>query len=367
MQAGGSDAVFEMLAATLRDEKKYPLLFEARVMKKRRDLGLPLIQTESPGELPAEKQRAYDEGFIAAAREVGGLFLADGEIPRAWPYFRAIGDPAPVAAAIEKVQAGEGVEPVIEIAFQEGVSPYKGFELILQHHGICRAISSVDYFPARQGRDECVRLLVRTLHRELVDSLKRTIAQNEAVPETENISELIAGRDWLFGEYAYYVDTSHLVSILRYSIELDDYESLRKALEMSDYGSHLSAQFSFRGDPPFENIYTDHAVYLRTLLGEDVDAGIAHFRAKAAGSNPEESGTAAAEVLVTLLARLKRYAEAIAASLEYIPLSPGAQLSCPAVLQLCQLAGDYEQLRKVARERGDIVSFAAAAMQGDRS
>ena len=75
MQSDGSDAVFEMLAATLRDEKKYPLLFEARVMKKRRDLGLPLIQIESPGALPAETQRAYDEGFIDAAREVGGLFL----------------------------------------------------------------------------------------------------------------------------------------------------------------------------------------------------------------------------------------------------------------------------------------------------
>ncbi len=60
---------------------------------------------------------------------------------------------------------------------------------------------------------------------------------------------------------------------------------------------------------------------------------------------------------------MKRYPEAIADSLEYIPPSAGQQLSCPTVLQLCQLAGDYEQLRKVARERGDIVSFAAAAMQ----
>src|SRR5262249_15171514 len=163
--------------------------------------------------------------------------------------------------AIENVQAGDGVEPIIEIAFQEGVNPLKGFSLILEHHGICRAISSVDYYPSRKGRDECVRLLVRTLHKDLLASLKRTIEQNEDVPQTDNISESIAVRDWLFGEYAYYVDTSHLVSILRFSLDLEDESTLKLALEMCDYGSRLSSQFHFRGEHPFEDIYTDHGLY----------------------------------------------------------------------------------------------------------
>jgi hypothetical protein len=102
---------------------------------------------------------------MAAAREVGGLFLADGDIPRAWPYFRAIGDSAPVAADIEKLQPQENQEPVIEIALHERVHPRKGFELILGNYGICRAITFLEQYPDRKTREDCIRLLVRTLHR----------------------------------------------------------------------------------------------------------------------------------------------------------------------------------------------------------
>ena len=109
--------------------------------------------------------------------------------------------------------------------------------------------------------------------------------------------------------------------------------------------------YHFRGDPPFEETYRDHAVYLRTLLGEDVEAGVAHFRAKIGG--PEDG--VAAEVLINLLSRLERYAEAIQTSVEYLP---------EASLQLCQQARDYATLRNLARQRDDIVGFAAGIIQG---
>jgi len=38
---------------------------------------------------------------------------------------------------------------------------------------------------------------------------------------------------------------------------------------------------------------------------------------------------------------------------------PPEQLACPTVLQLCQMAGDAALLQKMARERGDLLGFAA--------
>src|SRR5229473_3809864 len=233
LQSGGPEAGFEFLAKKVREDKNYPLLFEVRLLKKRHELGLPLIQIDDSAPMPPETRREYDKAFIDAAREVGSLFLADGNIQRAWPYFRAIGETAPVAAAIDKFDSPEGIEPIIEIAFMERVSPFKGFQMILSNYGICRAITSFGQFPSREGRDESLRLLTRTLHAELVESLKRAIARNEEqAPDTLSVPELMAGRHWLFEGNSYYVDTSHLTSVIRFSLDLTDREILGLACEL---------------------------------------------------------------------------------------------------------------------------------------
>ncbi|MBI3695162.1 MAG: hypothetical protein HY238_10040 [Acidobacteria bacterium] len=364
LRSGGPEAGFEFLLRKFQEEKNYPRIFEARLMKKRRELGLPLIQVDSLEDLPADTRRAYEQAYLDAAREVGGLFLADGEIQRAWPYFRAIGETAPVAAAIEQLTPDQGTEPLLEIAFHERVHPRKGFELLLANHGICRAISYFEGYPVREGREQSRSLLVRTLHTELVESLKRTIVQREGpAPDTSSVSDLIAGRDWLFEDNCYYTDTSHVVSVLRFSIDSEDPQTLALAAEIADYGRRLAPMFHYKSDPPFENIYEDHAIYLRALLGQDVDMAIAHFRRKLAASDPAEVGAGPAQALVGLLARLKRYPEAIEVSLEHLRDADPSQLACPSALQLCQLAGDFTRLRKLAQERGDLLSFTAATLQ----
>jgi len=368
LRFGGAEAGFALLIARFREEKKYPLVFEARIMKSRHALGLPVIHDGQLDDLPDDKRSAHERAFLDAAREVGGLFLADGDIPRAWSYFRAIGETAPVAAAIENLQPQEDQEAIIEIALQERVHPRKGFELILANYGICRAITFFSQYPDPKTREECLGLLVRTLHRELVAGLKRAIARKETrAPATNRVPELIAGRDWLFGEYDYYVDTSHVTSILRFSLEATDCDALALAVELADYGTHLSSMFSFRGDPPFEDGFKDYAIYLRALTGECVDAAVAHFRGKIAASDPEIAGPAPAQTLVALLARLGRYDEAIAVSLEHLRDVDPNQLFCPSVFQLCQAAGDYRRLRGLARERGDLLHFAAGALASSPS
>jgi len=167
------------------------------------------VQIGSIDDVPEDKRAAYERAFTESAREIGSLFLADGQIPKAWPYFRAIGENAPVAAAIEKLAAThEELDRVIEIALEERVNPRKGFDLMLAHYGICRAITYFEQYPDPKTREECIALLVRTLHHELVENLKRAIAQREgSAPDTQNIPVLIAGRGWLFGDMDYYADT----------------------------------------------------------------------------------------------------------------------------------------------------------------
>ena len=367
LESGGSEAAFEVVLKKLRSEKNYPLLFEARLMQKRNELGLPLIQVESPPDLPEKTQSAYQQATVDAAREVGSLFLADGHIPSAWPYFRAIGESGPVAEAIDRVEPQEGIDAIIEIAFYEGANPSKGFELILANYGICRAITTYGQFPAAEGRDDSARLLIGTLHGELMGTLKRVIAEQEgSAPETNSISELIAGRDWLFGNNGYYIDSSHVASVVQLSLELEDPQVLKLALELADYGKRLSSLFQYKGDPPFQNIYEDHEVYLQALLGEDEDGAVEHFRNKVEESPPEGGDSMPAQVLVGLLARLDRYPEAIEVSSKYLAEVAPSELVCPSLPQLCQHAGAYKILGNLSRQQGDLLSYTAAALQSDR-
>jgi hypothetical protein len=360
----GAEAAFDLLIRRASEEKDSRVLFGTRIMQARHRLGLPLIETEPALNLAGEQRLVYETAFREAARETGDLLLAAGDIAGAWPYFKAIGEHAPVAAAIENVNGGENLDRVIEIAFQEGVNPRKGFELILEHHGICRAISWFEANRDFDSRQKSLRLLVRTLYSQIASAMKETIASAEGTaPETGSLADMMAGRPWLFEGNSSYTDSTHLTSVLRFTPELEDPETLRMALEMAEYGRCLAPMFHFRGDPPFEDPYVDHAVYLRALFGEDVEAAIAHFRKKAIPS-PEFPGyTAPAEVLIELLLRLDRYAEAIQASLDCIPDATGAPLSCPSVLQLCQMAGDYTRLLTLAKQREDLLGFAAGLIQ----
>ncbi len=358
---GESAESLDFLIEMFRQDRNYPALFEARLMKCRLVLGLPVIQTEDSSAMPAESRRRYEHTVVEAAREVGDAYLGEGDIERAWPYYRAIGEIAPIAAAIDGVQPAEGIEGIIGIAFQEGVHPVKGLELILAQHGMCRAITSFGMYAVEKGRQECIGLLVRSLHAEIVERMKRAIAHVEgAAPDQNDLPSLMAGREWLFGEYDYYVDTSHLTSLVQYAPEMTDDATLRLTHELCEYGRRLSSQFQHQGYPPFENTFTDYGKYLEALLGIGTDEAIGHFRKKA---EEAESETLPAQVLVKLLVRMGRHAEALEAALEHLQEASRADLSCPSPLQICQMAGDYNRLMSLARTKGDLLSYAAAGLE----
>jgi hypothetical protein len=341
LQQGDAGSAFEQLAERFRREKEYRSLLDVRLMQARFELGLPLVSTSRIGDMPKVQQDAYQNAYVRAAREVGELMLADGRIPQAWPYFRAIGDRAPVVQALETFETSDPKSPesheslgaTIQVAFHEGIHPRKGFELILKHYGLCRAITMFSGYPDREGRQESLRLLVRSLH------------------------------DQIFANDGHYTDSSHLAPVLKYSAELDDTETLRLAVEIADYGTRLDPMFHFADEPPFENTYTDHGIYLRALAGEAVDRAVKHFEDKAAHADPDRDGTRPAEVLVKLLIRLSRYDAAINTFQRYLSDVEPEELSCPSLPQLCQMAGDFERLKEVAEEQRDPLTYLAARIQ----
>jgi hypothetical protein len=364
LASGGAASVLDFLARKFLAEKQYPQLFEARLMQKRLQLGLPLIQLGAIEDLPEPARSSYEDGVRQAAREAGALFLRDGDIPRAWPYFRAVGDRETIAAAIEATdQPKEQMDALIDIALGERVHPRKGLELVIAQHGICRAITYFEQFPNLENREECLKLLIRTLHAELIANLKSAIERQEsATPAVASVPELIAGREWLFGEFDAYVDTSHVINVIRFAVDLQDERSIRLALDLCEYGAHLSQQFRMRGEAPFDDIYRDYAIYLRALLGEDLDAAIEYFQAKIVSQEDPMAEVRSAQVLLGLLLRHERYAEAVAVSLKHLSSIPAHQLVGPTLYQLCQLAGDSQRLKGLARQRGDLLGFAAGAI-----
>jgi hypothetical protein len=361
IETEGPRAAFDWLIERFRESGDYRSMFEARLMRKRLETGLPLLHAESVASLPEALQKDYQNEMIEAARETGGLFLQQADILRAWPYFRAIGEAEPVVEALEGAAGDrEDVDGLIAIALQEGVNPRKGIELVLAKHGMCRAINALGMFPIQKDREGCIALLARGLHGEIVERMGWAIEAEEGKrPDTKNLPEMMRGRDWLFGEWAYYVDTSHLASLLPYVPETDDDEILRLFLEMCEYGKRLSANFHYKGDPPFEDAYEGYGRYASALLGMNVDENIRWFREKADEADVDRYGDVPRQVLIRLLASVERYAEA-ASEMEKLPRELQSEpLTIP---QLLYLAQDYPRLQEFARERGDVLAFAAGAI-----
>jgi hypothetical protein len=365
-------AVTERLCQVLREQKDYHGLFYALILGKRLELGLPAVQVGKSDDLPRHVVQPYEDAIREAARTVGQLYLAEGNIGNAWPYFRMIGEPGPVVAAIETVDAddSEKTQQVIEIAFHEGASPRKGFDLLLKRYGICSAITTVGQAMQMPPdvREHCVKRLVQALYAELRERLAADLeSRGVNAPAETSVRDLVAKLDWSPDDEFYHVDVSHLGAVTQYAMQLPRCEELQLAIELCEYGQRLSPRFRYHTDPPFEDQYRDYGIYLKVIAGRDVDAGIEHFHAKAEAADPETIGTYPGQVLVTLLDRADRHQEAVAAFSRYLAQTDQRELSCPSLQELCHKAGDFRPLVEVSLRRGDLVNYAAGLLQAKAS
>jgi hypothetical protein len=372
----GPAAALERLVAWHDERGDARGLLDALLLKARHELGLPLVQVGPLAEIPEPTRSQYEDRYVEAIRRVGRKLLDAGDVVGAWPYYRVLGERDEISRAIEAYKPSgepgdETLGQVVDVAFNQGVHPRRGFELILEHYGACSAITAFEHLPP----DEPIRVasagrLVRNLHDHLVANLRADIARRgqPLPPEETSIGGLVEGREWLFADDGYHIDISHLSAVVRILPLLTDPATIALAVGLTDYGRNLSERHRYAGEPPFEDTYADHAVYLRALLGEDVDTAIAHFQAKlppVVGSSPDEeryTDPIPAQVLVRLLVRLGRLDQAIEVASEHLAGLPDSALGCPNVAQLCQMAGRPDRLAQLSREHGDLVHYVAAKL-----
>jgi hypothetical protein len=374
-ETAGAGGALDELIRQLTESGRYRELLDALLLKARHELGMPLVAPPSAAEIPEPIRTQYEEKYVGAIRLVGAKFLEQGDIPTAWAYYRAIGEPEPVAQAIRAYQPAENDErlgTIIEIAFHHGVEPPRGFELILENYGTCPAISALEQLPPQDesNRVSCTQRLIRRLHDDLTGSLRADIAgRGQPLPQPgASIAELVRGRPWLFSDDGYHIDISHLAAVVRSSIQVSDRAMLGLAYDLTEYGRNLSPRLVFEGHPPFENIFADHGAYLGALLGINVDRAIAVFEAKAnaAAAEPGDvESSLPAQTLVNLLFRLGRLDQAIDASARFLAGVPSSSLICPSLAQLCGRAGEFERLAELSRSQADLVNYAAARLSGN--
>jgi hypothetical protein len=361
----------DRLVATLSASAQHRALLDALLLKARVELGMPLVAVGSLKDTPEPLRSQYEDRYIDSIRQVGGRLLAGGDIGGAWPYFRVIGETDRVAAALEAYEPEAGDDrlgQMVEIAFNQGGHPRKGFDLILDNYGACSAITAFEHLPLDESiRNACADRLVRHLHEQLTANLRAEISRRgQPMPSDETpVAGLLAGRPWIMADDAYHVDTSHLAATVRMAVILTEHKTLALAVELTDYGRQLSSMHRYESEPPFDKLYEDHAVYFRALLGQGVDAAIAHFEKKASEPDPDgESDTLPAQVLVRLLLRLGRLEKAIDVSSKHLAGLPEGALIVPSLASLCQRAGRADRLALSARERGDLVEYATAILLG---
>lgn len=354
--------VLDYLVDHFHQQNDFARMFEARLMRKRFQLGLPLLPSGHL-HLHSAAQKEYDAEMLAAAKDAARGYLQRGQIAESWPYYRALGDPAPVRQAIDELDPSAGTDAILEIALGERVHPLKGYTMLLAQHGICRAITLFEQYPDAATREDALTLVAQKLHQDLRDNLRNVIERNEgAAPSGDTIADLISNRDWLFGEFCYHIDVSHLMSVVRMCAESDRESTLRLGRDLARYGMRLHSELQYKGDPPFEDFYRDHELYLGARLGDNVDAAIAHFRARVASYDYEQIGTYPAQVLVRMLLKLGRKQEAVEVFERWVGDTDPNYLSCPSLPQLCQMAGDYERMRKLAEKDGDAIRYTAALL-----
>ncbi len=371
LRNSGPSGAIEQLIEHLDQTGDYRSLLDALLLKARHDLNLPLIQAGGLSNLAEPVRTQFEDRYVEAIRLVGSKFLAAGEIPTAWAYFRVIAEPEPVKAALDEYKPDQDAEKlgqVIDVAFNQGANPRRGFELILDHYGTCSAITALEQLPPGDAaiQTACIERLIRHLHAQLAFSIRADLTQRgpEMPGEAASIAELIADRDWLFAEEAYHTDISHLSATVRYSILVSDPATLALAVDLTEYGRRLSSRLQYEGLAPFEHTFEDHCVFLRALLGTDVDAAISHFRKKVeAVADDDLESSMPAQVLVNLLVRLGKLDEAIDLAAERLAHLPEQALTCPGLAQLCQQRGRMDRLAEVARRRGDLVHFLTARLQ----
>lgn len=357
------------LVEALREQKDFNSLFDALLLQARLNMGLPLARPTSFEGVPQERQEEFEEQYISAAKEVGEMLLEQGNLPQATLYLRTIGEESQIKNAFDTLDPSqidpEEADELINLALYENIHPIKGLDLMLKTRGTCNTITACDQAMGQlspEHRTEAARLLVNHLYEELRGSLLYAIERHdEQKPESAPIRELLQDRDWLFAEGNYHVDVSHLHSVVRFARFLEaTHPEMKKAVELSLYGSKLDEPFQYPAEAPFEEYYPAHLAYFAVLLDDDREKSLAFFKDKIENAVDPQDASMSAYVLVDLLCRIGEHSAAVDIAKEHL-----RDIEDPngfSFSQLCQQAGDFATLKETAKQRNDLVTFAVGLL-----
>jgi hypothetical protein len=359
--------VLETLIDHLESSGQFHELFEALKMKLRFDLGLPAAQAEQEDRLGDETESRLEQGLILACRRVGEAFVRAGKVPEGWMYLRPVGDRGLAAQLLNAIQPDEdNYQDLINVLVHEAVDVRRGYRIALERLGTCNCITIFEQSLVTRPRCDqqaAADLLVRHVHRELLGNLRADIERRTgALPQDLWAESLLDTHPNLLKDGTYHLDTSHLAATVRFARVLDDPEPLRLALDIAIYGSKLHPQYQYPGEEPFLDLYPASIIFFRALLGQNVDAAIRYFTTKADKVDQQHYGLLAVEILIDLLSRCGRYPEAILEHRQRIDQGARTMGISPSLLQLSQRLGNFDVMREICRERGDLLSFTAALM-----
>ena len=368
----GVDAAMEGLAAELSAARRYHDRFDLRLLQARHKLGLSVVGPPPLDDLPEPERSAMEEASLAACREAGLALLGDGKLREAWMYLRPVGEREPMAQALVAAIPNENnLNELVELSLYEGIEPEYGFSLVLNHFGVCNAITTFESVmlarPVSQQQATAAQLL-RRVHRDLIGNVRADIARQEgAEPKETTLAALVADRDWLFTENNYHLDTTHLNATVRFARLVTDAEALRLALDITEYGRRLAHQFQFAGEEPFVDTYSSHAIWFRAFLGVDVEQAIAFFTERAEQVDPVQHGAAAIEMLILLLSRLGRYEQAIDVAVKMPQTGLRTSGYAPSLLELAHKSGKFQTLLDAAADRDDWLTYVSGLLLRESS
>jgi hypothetical protein len=364
-----ADSVLDALEATLTEEQDYHRLFDAKLMRVRRRLNLPLTQPTSLASVPPELDSAFRDAYMAVAREIGTLFLKQNQLSDAWAYFRTIGEPGPVRNALEAMtvpsEPGPERDELLNLALYEGAHVVLGLRMLISSNGTCNTITAMGQLMQQmtpEERNQAAAMMVRHLYGDLQYSLRRHIEARE--PKTElqlPIGQLIEGRRWLFEEGNYHIDISHLHSTVGFARHLKQSDpELTLAIELSQYGSQLDAPLRYPGEVPFDDFYLGHTHFLRAIAGTGADEALQYFHQRLQQEEDPQNQKMIAFVIVDLGQRIGRSAEALELAGQHLSRmeDPGG-FSWSAA---CINAGRKDLLTAAAQQNDDVLSYALSLL-----
>ncbi len=366
-QSGPARAMDELISS-LRAAKDFHRLFEALTLRAKHELGLPLLRTTDLAQASPEIREQLENRLMQACREVGQLLLAEGDIPGAYSYFQMIGELEPLRESLDtRIPSADEVPSLVEIALYRQVHPARGIALVLEHYGLCQAITACESLfgsPAPAiARQASVEQIIQRLHQDLSERLSAEITSREgSTPAPATLADWVATRDWLFEADNYHIDTSHLNAAVRMARLIEPTPLYREAADLCAYGERLSPRYRYPDPEPFGDVYADSRRFFLAMLDSSDEPSLAYFRRKAESLDPNEVGTYPIEIYLRMLQARGRLAEAIRFGTARPELVGGTLAAL--VDSICEEAGDYSALAASARQRQNGPAYLAALLAG---